>query len=84
MEIKFPLFKNDKKEGNQPDYKFFDKERGVEAAAWIRTSNKNGRKYLSVVYKDIRETAATPETGPRPVDDFLPDDDLDESSDIPF
>ena len=61
MEIKFPLFKNDKKEGNQPDYKFFDKEGGHEAAAWIRTS-KGGTKYLSVVYKDIQGIAATPDS----------------------
>lgn len=75
MKIKFPLFKNDRKESDKhPDYKFYDKESGASAAAWIR--EKNGRKYLSVQYEEGEQRQQSRQAEPVPApsaDDF--DDD---------
>ncbi len=50
------LFKNeDKEEGsNQPDYRgqVLVNNKAMEIAAWIKTSSKNGKKFMSLSFKE--------------------------------
>lgn len=73
----FVLFKNDRKEsGNQPDYTGHAQVGGqqMDLAAWIRQSEKSGKKYLSGKFSPKREQqqAAPQQSAPAPADDDIP------------
>jgi len=71
------LFKNDRKEAgsNQPDYRGTVNFNGVDAklSGWIKTSSKNGNKFLSLKVETEDQRAQRPAKAaapaPAPMDD---------------
>jgi uncharacterized protein (DUF736 family) len=80
------LFKNDDKQNdNHPDYKGSINVNGTDLwiSAWLKTSEKTGKKFLSLSVKAKEEKAPqkpVKQAAARPVPDAF--DDLD--SDVPF
>lgn len=82
IEVSFPLFKNDKKETeNQPDYRSWDKDRGIGAAAWLK-KDKNGNTYMSVTVEYPNNGEGEPSQPPPMQQVSAGSVDLDD--DIPF
>ncbi len=73
------LFKNEDKEGNQPDYRgqVLVNGKAMEIAAWIKTA-KNGKKFMSLSFKEPFKNGSAKPQGKPVADDF---DDL---NDAPF
>lgn len=75
------IFKNDdKQQDNHPDYKGSLNVGGVDlwVSGWLKTSEKTGKKFLSLSVKPKEDK--TPKPAPKPKqNDFAGDD-----SDLPF
>ncbi len=55
MELKFNLFRNDKKGNDKaPDYRGNTQDKAYDVACWLK-DDKNGNKYLSCVLKDAQQ-----------------------------
>lgn len=80
------LFKNEKKtEGdNQPDYRGNCLVNGVQLdmAAWIKTSQKNGKKFMSIKFSPPYKASQSPQ--PDPGAFVPPPPKSDEADDVPF
>ena len=73
------LFKNDRKEKpGHPDYRGDATINGKKfwVSAWIRTSEKNGQKYMSLAFREAEEQkpkpAASRASFDQPIDDAIP------------
>jgi uncharacterized protein (DUF736 family) len=71
------IFKNDdKQQDNHPDYKGSLNVNGVDlwVSGWLKTSEKTGKKFLSLSVKPKEDK--TPKPAPKPKQNDSSDDDL--------
>lgn len=81
MEIKFNLFRNDKKGNDKaPDYRGNDMDKSYEVACWLKPTKDGKGQYLSCVLKDAQQKQSnTGNTGYQ-----TPNNGQDDGSGLPF
>lgn len=84
------LFRNHKKEGNQPDYRGEVKIRGelLQVSAWVKTKNNSDEKYFSFAFSEPYQSGGANQAASAPSGEetqgFYDSPAGDDDSSVPF